>query len=249
MGDGSAMRFLSWNDHGKRGREPSLASRRTCSFSSSAQPRITATVRSKSAMQEMPDGEFRRAKAREELQRIERQVEMSDAVERDEFGQRDRCETVADARRELFQDRQRLAEIVRQRFVQADGGLAHALHDAEPVEPGRRQLHEALLRRSPGQIAAVSAAKCLRRSRLKISFSAGAAPVEFGAEFAMVASSSWGRKLHASAAKDCQENSTVRCNGLRRDLLRAAGMTRLALGGALIEFAHDPAGGGLEHEG
>ncbi len=57
------------------------------------------------------------------------------AVERDEFGQRDRRKAMPDARRELLQDRQRLAEILRQRLVQADGGLAHALHDAELVEP------------------------------------------------------------------------------------------------------------------
>ena len=66
------------------------------------------------------------------------------AVERDEFGQRDRREAVPDPRRELFQDRQRFWKILGQRFVQADGGLAHALHDAELVEVGHSELHEAL---------------------------------------------------------------------------------------------------------
>ena len=49
--------------------------------------------------EEMADRELRRAEAGQELQRVERQVEMLQAIERDEFGKRDRREAVADARR------------------------------------------------------------------------------------------------------------------------------------------------------
>ena len=91
------------------------------------------------ALQKRAYGKLRRAERREKPEHVERTRGIVEPVARDEFAERERDEAVPDARGEGAQRGELRRVGAGQGGVQADGGLAHAVHQLARVEAFERQ--------------------------------------------------------------------------------------------------------------